>query len=57
MMYQDDAWEAYKSLNQRFADVIAKNYQEGDLSKYIDKEAAVRKKETAANSLNTSLGE
>lgn len=34
MMYQNDAWMAYKSLNQRFADVIVENYQEGDISKY-----------------------
>ncbi|KAI7884621.1 hypothetical protein K492DRAFT_158031 [Lichtheimia hyalospora FSU 10163] len=31
MMYQNDAWMAYKSLNQRFADVIVENYQEGDI--------------------------
>ncbi|KAI7851898.1 glycosyltransferase family 20-domain-containing protein [Circinella umbellata] len=31
MMYQDDAWNAYVALNQRFADVIVENYQEGDI--------------------------
>ncbi|KAI9496750.1 glycosyltransferase family 20-domain-containing protein [Zychaea mexicana] len=31
MMYQDDAWDAYVSLNQRFADVIVENYQDGDI--------------------------
>ncbi|KAI9323686.1 glycosyltransferase family 20-domain-containing protein [Dichotomocladium elegans] len=33
MMYQEHTWKAYQSLNQRFADVIVENYQEGDISK------------------------
>ncbi|KAL0087598.1 glycosyltransferase family 20 protein [Phycomyces blakesleeanus] len=31
MMYQNAAWEAYCALNQRFADAIVEQYQEGDI--------------------------
>lgn len=32
-MFKENAWEAYKSLNERFADEIVANYRENDISK------------------------
>lgn len=34
-MFKENAWEAYKSLNERFADEIVANYRENDISKDI----------------------
>lgn len=33
MMSQGGPYNAYKALNQQFADTIVQNYQEGDISK------------------------
>lgn len=34
MFYESASYQQYVSVNQRFADTIVKNYQEGDISKF-----------------------